>query len=485
MRLKLMAGNMVVLLLVGLASYLLVKGQLDGKLAAEIDGRINADAQLLSQSLTLAGTELTQYVQNRAQTSGVRQALVAVGEKEQRQRAHSAAQDVAAWFGNSARRSEKPDIVAVLDETGRVIARDTDPNRMFGRSLMKELPTLRSVIEKGVALYDVWSRDGKLLQVGLAPVRTAQGGMLGALLVGYDLSNGFAKREAARLGRDVMFLSDSGVYSTSTSVGVKDGLQALLFGKLEGATRQALDGKTSSPWTAEVAGDEYVGVTGSLSNVSSLKAAFAVVANKTKHMSMSSVVNAIPILTLLGLLGLGVYGSIVANSLIKPLEQIEEDILGVINGQTNRRVEVQSDEFGGLAYRINQLINLFTGVAEEDDEGRAVISSGVWAAAQMQTTPDQQDPTMEAGDSPDPASDPDADRLAAEPEGAYFARLYNEYVAAKQAAGEDVSNVTQDRFIQRLKGNEGHLLKRHGARMIRFKVVTKGGQVDLQPVIIK
>ena len=70
----------------------------------------------------------------------------------------------------------------------------------------------------------------------------------------------------------------------------------------------------------------------------------------------------------------------IANNVMDPIEQMEDDVLAVINGRGDVRLEIETPELGGLAYRVNQLINLYTGVAEEDDEGRAVTSSGGWEA---------------------------------------------------------------------------------------------------------
>ena len=80
--------------------------------------------------------------------------------------------------------------------------------------------------------------------------------------------------------------------------------------------------------------------------------------------------------------------------------------------------------------------------------------------------------------------DPDAEALAAQPEGQYYAQLFQDYVAAKRSVGEDVSNIPEDRFVQRIRSNADHLLKKHGARMVRFKVETIGGQVNLKPVVV-
>jgi hypothetical protein len=82
------------------------------------------------------------------------------------------------------------------------------------------------------------------------------------------------------------------------------------------------------------------------------------------------------------------------------------------------------------------------------------------------------------------SDDPKVAALAAVPEGQYYAQLYQEYVAAKQSVGEDVSNVPQERFIERIRGNAAHLAKKHGAQMVRFEIETIGGQVNLKSVII-
>jgi len=142
---------------------------------------------------------------------------------------------------------------------------------------------------------------------------------------------------------------------------------------------------------------------------------------------------------------------------------------------------VETVELGGLSYRVNQLINLFTGVAEEDDEGRAVTSSGGWEAVSA-TGPDPAVGSSAVGAIQ--RDDLDASALAALPESQYYAQLYREYVTAKQIVGEDVSSIPEERFIERIRGNEAHLKKKHGAQLVRFEVETIDGRVNLKPVII-
>ena len=71
------------------------------------------------------------------------------------------------------------------------------------------------------------------------------------------------------------------------------------------------------------------------------------------------------------------------------------------------------------------------------------------------------------------------------PEHSYYAdNGIAEYVAAKKDVGETI-NIPEDRFTQRLKGNESALTKKHGVKAVRFVVQKSGNQVVLQPVLIK
>ena len=483
MRLKLIAGNLVIVLLVGLGSYLVVRTQLRSELSRRLEDSIGDDSELFARSWRADGARLAEGVGSRAASNSVRNVFTALGEAQQRGRAFEAAQEVSKWFQDPARgRGERPHIVAVIDETGRVIARDTDRNRMFGEPLLNRAPVLRRVLQRGAARYGVWELDDKLLQVGVAAVRNDRGGVVGALLVGYDLSNGFAQQEARLIGHDLLFVLGDRIYSTSTAVDVRDALQdALYLPPLDNGTMAALQGKPTQPWTATLAGDEYVGVTAALPMARGVQAAYVVLADQGKHTALAGVANMILWLTLLGLIGAAIYGYIIANNLMDPIEQMEDDILAVINGRGDVRLEVETPELGGLAYRVNQLINLFTGVAEEDEEGRAVTSSGGWESVSISSPGFA---TRSSSADPAQTDDPEAEALAAIPEGQYYAQLYRNYVASKQAAGDDVSNIPEERFIERIKGNAAHLMKKHGAQMVRFRVETIGSQVNLKPVVI-
>ncbi|MBK8168894.1 MAG: hypothetical protein IPK60_00960 [Sandaracinaceae bacterium] len=485
MRLKIIAGNLIAVLLLGLVSFAVVRSQLTTKLTADVDAKINTDRQLLDRSWRLSNLEFVQQVDERARTREMSDALAA-GSNTRTARAFQAAESTAAWFRDPSRRGALPDVVFITDETGAVIVRNADINRNHGLALGQSLPSVRTALATGTAQVDVWTKtdEDKVMQTAIAPIRNDQSVVVGALVVGFDISNGYAQREAGVLGRDVAFLIAGKVYSSSLETERSTALRAFLFGGPGNAAATAAlaaNGGDPQPWEATLGGDTYIGVTGHLANSTATPAAFVVLGNRSAATEKVSVTNIILLLTLLFTILVLVYGFVVGGALEKPIEEIEEGVLAVINGRHDLRLDIESAELGGLAYRINQLLNVFTGVQETSDDSSGGDDGADWNDKAFA------DPVgggasggNEAVDDPAMAA-----QLAAEPEAAYFARVYREYVAAKQANGENVSNIPQDKFIQRLKGNEEALVKKHACKMVRFKVETRGSQVILRPVIIR
>lgn len=493
MRLKIIAGNLVAVLLLGFISYVVVGGDLRQELSSKVLAQIGNDQVLLDRSLRLSGMEFVNLVKERAGTGDVIGVFSALDEPGRRTRAFEAAERAAAWIGDPARGARgNPDVVVFTDDSGKVLARNGDRNRMYGMKLDAALPAVRATLQDGEARHDVWLKDdeGKLLEVGIAAIRAAGGQIVGVLAVGYDLSNGLAQSEGKRLGgRDVAFIVGDKVYSSSAPEQVSKELRAYLFGAGKAATEAAKAGQVSSPWVAKFGKDEFAGVLAPLPGSPSAKVAYAVLNNRS--MAAGAVNDATKIvlaLTLVFSLVVIGYGFMLGNSIVRPIEEIEEGVLAVINGNTDLRLETSNPELGGLAYRINQLLNVLTGVSEtpdEDEQGRvAAVRQQDWKDSAFSDGAPAAGGGGASGSS-EPVDDPAlAAKLSAEPEDAYYRRVFAEYVSAKQSVGENI-NIPEDRFTQRLKGNEQALAKKHGAKGVRFVVQKSGGQVNLQPVLIK
>lgn len=490
MRLKIIAGNLIAVLVSGLLAFYLVREQLKSSLGEQVDDTIAADHQQFSRAWRLAALEFVDQARDRAGTEAVIGAFSALDEDGRRRRAFEAAQGVAAWFQDPSRgRGGRPDIVAITDGSGKVIARDTDRNRMFGEVLTTRLPSLRTVLASGQASHDAWryGDESKILRVALAPIRSNEGTIIGALLVGYDVTNTLATEESRVLGRDVAFLVEGRVYASSQSLtgAPVTALGRAITGPQKEGLRAALAGGGGSPFRLELAGDDYVAVLSQVPMMRSVPMAYAVLANRTAAQDLAGTANYILLLMAVAMVIVIAYGFIVSNAILDPLEDIEEGVLAIINGKHDQRIEVEGEEFGGLAYRINQLVNVFMGVSESaeggegDGEGWSGLEGAAPAGGAMPAAPPP-------GGANDPVDDPDiAGPLAAEPEDAYYARVYGEYVTAKQANGEDVSSIPQDKFVMRLKGQSSSLAQKHGVAAVRFLVHAADGQVAMRPVLIR
>lgn len=495
MRTKIIAGNLAAVLVVGLVSYAMVKSSLETALVDEVDSRIGSDFQLLQRSFRLSARDLAELVHEQAEQRAMADTFLAtLDETSRRTRAYEAADRTAAWLTDPSRRGGAPDIVAVIDDRGLVVARNADRNRMYQQDLRAVQAVARAL--RGETATGIWQKEDeqKVLQIAVAPIQH-EGRILGVLLVGYDVSNALARSEGQLLGRDVAFVLGDRVYSGSLDEGGEsEALRGHLFGEHgQAATQAALQqGTTGAPFRVHLGDDEYVGVIGPAPGAQDggTPLAMVVLADRSAQAAKASATNVILMLTVLGALIVLVYGFLIGTSFIRPIEQMEEGILAVINGRTDLRIDLESAEYGGLVYRINQLLNVFTGTPEEDEQGRVSAAPGQrWDEGDSAGAPaPAAAPAADAGGGAGAAEEEDpalAAQLAAEPEDAYYARVYREYVAAKQAAGEDVSNIPQDKFVQRLRANEQGLMKKHNCRMVRFQVQTRGTQVNLKPVVIR
>jgi methyl-accepting chemotaxis protein len=508
MRLKIVAGNLAVVVLLGLAAYFTVSNQVRGLRLNELDSSIDNSRILFDRSYRLSTLEFEARVAERAGTRQMRDIFSGLDLDSRRNRAYDAAEATFAWFADPARGGRgSPEIVVVVDETGVAVARNGARNVLFGTQLAQSIPALARALKTGGSQHDVWleTEQNKVLQTAVAPIRGDTDTLLGALIVGFDLSNGFAAAEAKTLNRDVAFLVDGKVYSSSLDGAAARDLRGALFGNVQAPTTKAIlsaPGAASQPWRASLGGDDYVGITARLPLAQSVPIAFAVLGNRTEASQIANVANVILVMLVIGALLVIAYGFAIGNSIMRPIEQIEEGVLQVINGRTDLRLDTENHDVGGLAFRINQLLNVFTGTEEasEDEDGKISVppSEGHWKDAAFADTTRGSSSTSnsntnnavavaaQGGGADDVVDDVAvAGELARETEDTYQDRLYREYVQAKQALGENVSNIPKDRFWQRLTGRAEALVQKHGCRMVRFQVHTHDNQVVLRPVLIR
>lgn len=81
------------------------------------------------------------------------------------------------------------------------------------------------------------------------------------------------------------------------------------------------------------------------------------------------------------------------------------------------------------------------------------------------------------------AAAPKSDITAADE--AHYREVYDKFVSTRQECGEDISDLTYDRFVQKLLKNRQQILEKHKAKSVRFQVYVKDGKAALRALPVR
>ena len=398
----------------------------------------------------------------------------------------------------------KPNILALTDKSGRVVALHTGdkavynpiPDTYLNPAGEIEYPALKSTLSKDrYLIVDIWEyEDVGPMRVATVPVvdpdEVADSAVVGAIIVAYSITSAEAARDKKLLGADIAYFFGETVHATSFDEGRVDASGANLKQPLfeSGLAKQALTSKqrVAELKTVTIDGEEFIVTAGRLPRFLSkpvpggypTQAAGAMVA-----MSVDAALAPLgPVKLALGLLGLG---SIVVALLVMflavkrvlvPLDRIEVGVAEVLNGNHDYIFEPVGSDLDGLANSLNVLLARLLGRPEPgeeeyDDDGNLIRSSASMQFAATSLSP----------------KDAEALKLAQEPEADYYTRLHGEYKTALEGAGETTAGLTLESFINKLRLSEATLKEKYESRGVRFKVVidkADNGKVTLKPVPI-
>jgi hypothetical protein len=163
--------------------------------------------------------------------------------------------------------------------------------------------------------------------------------------------------------------------------------------------------------------------------------------------------------------------------LFRPVSEIEEGLLAIMNGRTDLRFDIEHAELGGLVFRLNSLLNHLLNVGEDNTEDHSQLSRPVVVARHLEDA-FAVDERMAVG-----ARDetPDSRILRQEAASRYYARIFEEYIAAKKSVGDPTDHITRDAFIDRIKTSESEMAHKHG-KPVRYRVEVRNKEVVLLAV---
>jgi hypothetical protein len=324
----------------------------------------------------------------------------------------------------------------------------------------------------------VWvnrARNEQML-TSYAPVREADGTVIGAIVIGTALNDERLTNASDKTSGRML------------AGGVKEGDKLDIVAKSNGLPPEIVAAITAAP--AKDAALQAL-ATGQVTDLGGLPRDYIASARPLEgygngkrlvlisvaHLSAPAIINGLLIpaigATLLGLI-LVVAGAWLLDAyLSRPISEIEDGLLAIMNGRTDLRFEIEHAELGGLVFRLNSLLNQLLGVQEDetDDQGRP---SRAPAASSFQDALSVDETTMEGGDVADPA-------LRDEPAEHYYRRIFEEYVNGKRSLGDPTEGVTLASFVERIQASEREMHEKHG-RLVRYRIEVRGREVVLLAV---
>ncbi len=469
MRNKIIAVNAVIVLIVGLLAFAIVRTQLAAETSStdQLKRSAQRDVAGAAAQLQLDGLRTERWLTMKANEPATRAALGKATPDARGDAARQLADQIASAAFDAI--GAKPSIVAVVDNAGKIVGRNgSDLNR--GDDIGSAYPAFKEATAKAHPGSDVWTDKARADQyiASYVPVRD-ESRAAGMLLIGVAINDALARVGETTTGRGVLLVSATGdVVASSGNAGddVKNAVKANV-----GDVKNAL---TTGNVVAGGSGDVIFAAAPLRGFADGQRTAVVSAAPS----SLLPGAGAIP-LSILGAMALGLIlviagGWFLGNYISRPIAALEEGLLMILNGQTDKRFELDHAELGGLAFRIDQLLNQLMGVEEDntDDEGRvskAPTAANFGDALSVDKSGQQA------------AAEVDAGRLAAEPQDAYYARLYREYITAKKALGEQVDHITDAAFKSRIQGMEQDAAGKHG-RPVRYHVQSNGREVVLLAV---
>ncbi len=480
MRWKIIFVNGGIVLVLAVLTYFLLKTSLENVVAnrAEQKRELNRALQAAESQLSLDALRMERWLDRKVEEPRLK-GVFAGGTANARSEAATAEanrlrdQIVAVpAFSNMA-----PSMVLFVDESGVGLGRNGS-QLMRGDRVGDAYPSLKDALKAGSTASDVWinpERQEQML-VSYAPLRGDDGDVLGALVVGTPLNDGRLERTSELTsGQSLAFVrthdgaastvaaTGNGVSGTKNAAVQKGAIQAVSSSNLT-QVPQVIDGRWYGAIRLGGYGDSSAAIVGSVpaSRVDSIRSllwpVFAVAG--------------------LGLFLVAVGGVMLGNYISRPVADMEEGLLLIMNGHQDLRIELAHDELGGLASRINALLNTLLGVPEDntDEHGRpstAPSGSDFNEALAVDET---------SVSAPEPEVDVQVARvLAALSADEYYANLYGDYIAAKRKLGDPVDHITQDAFRTRIVRSEQEMLVKYG-RPVRYRAELKGAGVVLVAV---
>lgn len=479
-RISLVAAGLVLMLAVLMQQT--ITSSLGQATQANINGRVERAAGLFLSQNRLQALEFTNETAGYARHEAFPRIFTIADETARRKAANEAANELNNQQIQKA-HDRRAELVAVVDAAGKVVARDLNINAMYGEDFKARYPSVAAAL-LGNANKDVWAFSNRMYRVSSAPIRGADGRIVGALIVAFEESAHDARALKDAFGTEVVVFLDNKIYASSFAQAGKESLEEqdlsrVLFTGSAYAAPAVKERKQTAVFTTVVQGETYRGVAAPmLGNTSQPAAGFVVLSSLDAAQQPIRAAG-------MWILGLGIIAALAtmaaaaytSRRFLASIDLVEQGVTEIINGNHEYVFEKQGNiDFEGLENALNVMVSRLTGRPDPNEEGGTPMSATLeFSGGNVASPRDSSGPNLHK-------LTPENQTLAAEPEDKYQRRLFDEYVRAREETGEGTRDLSFASFIEKLKDNEIALCKKYNCRAIRFKVIIKANQVTLKPV---
>jgi hypothetical protein len=479
LRNKIIAVNAIIVLIVGLLSWVLMRETISAAAGNQsvLLGDAKHEVQGASARLQLDALRAERWLNQRATDPAALDAFQKSTDSARKEAATSFCDRLLSDARTaSTYEGLAPAVAMLIDENGKMVGRNGS-SLNAGRDMGADYPAFKDALAKGRAGSDVWANKDRQdsFLASYTAVRGADGHVAGMIALGVGLADELAKVSDQTTGRALAIVgADVAMVAHSTNTG---SLGDAVAASGKDLVKRVLDGGKAD---AIPASDIFLGAA-SLDGLGDGKhAALVAAAPSTVIENPTSIPLPILYVMSLGIFLVIIGGWLLGNYITQPINLLEEGLLAILNGQQDKRFELDHPELGGLAFRIDQLLNQLMGIEEDttDEQGRPSKAPSAADFREAMSVDRSTQGAIGDGQTVDPAQ---AQALAAEPPAQYYARIFREYINAKKALGEQTDHITEQAFATRIQGMERDAAQKYG-RPVRYQVHARNKEVVLLAV---
>jgi hypothetical protein len=464
MRWKIIVANAGIVLILGLVAYVMLATSLGEVVQNESRARttVAQAVRAANARLALDALQLERWLDQRVRADAVRDVFGSGTIEARQENATAQANRIREECAQDPLFSGlSPSLVLFLDAQGLALGRNGS-GLMRGEHFGDTYPSIKSVIADGRTISDVWinRQRQEQMMVSLAAVRGDGGAVVGAVAVGVPMSDDRMQRTGELTSGQVLLFgvsSESGLEIVARGGALPAGVSEQLAGGsgIQSAKSAIL---ARNVVAAQAQAGRWVYGVGPLDGYATDKMVVIAAMPTSLVPSLNGLLMPIFGMTALGLILVVIVGTLLGNYLSRPISELEDGLLAIINGNQDIRFQIEHPELGGLVFRINSLLNALMGVQEDntDEQGRpstspnsthfeAALSVDESFIASRQVNPEV------------------ARALSAESAEQYYERLFNEYVSAKRRIGDPVDGIEYGAFVERIRATERELGAKYGS----------------------